>query len=259
MKLISKALLFTVAVVAAIAARAEDRLFAVVDYMHLPEQRNAEDYIALEKLWLRLHQKAVDTGLCRGWYLNRVENGGRSEYVTVRVYDSLDKAVNPWPESLRSGLYNSDEMAKIRQGGQIRQLIHSEVWELEASAMKQGETDSTLPMHIQFMKPNLGKASEYYHMEHYLYKKIHQARIDAGQMKTWLFLSRTYPHGTDSEYDFVTVDVYPSSGSSWDNKVAQSALSKEEWEKLPPPWEVRTLVREEIWHPLLRTTPAKKQ
>jgi hypothetical protein len=258
MNLLTKAIVLVLLAAGGLAARAQEHLYAAVDYMHIPEGQSAEQYIGLEKLWQRLHQKAVDAGLCRAWYLDRVENGGRSDFVTVRLYDSLDKMVNAWPDSLRAGLYTSDETAEMRRTGQFRSLIHSELWELESSAMK-NDGESQLPVYVDFMKPKPGKAGAYYSMEHDFYQKIHKVRIEAGQMKSWFFLSRMYPHGTDGEYDFITVNIYSDKGPAWDGKLAQSALTKEEWDKMPHPSEVRTLVREEIWHPVLRTTPAKKQ
>jgi len=64
--------------------------------------------------------------------------------------------------------------------------------------------------------------------------------------------------GAEAEYSFITLNIFPEKGGSWDNKLAQSALTKEEWDKMPNPSDVRTLVRQEIWHPVLRATPAKK-
>jgi len=54
-------------------------------------------------------QKAVDAGICQAWYLEKVENGGRGDYVTVRVYNSLDKMANPWPGSVTNNLFNAEE------------------------------------------------------------------------------------------------------------------------------------------------------
>ena len=58
------------------------------------------------------------------------------------------------------------------------------------------------------MKPMPGKGNEYYNLEKNTYTKVHQARIKAGEMKNWYFLSRVYPRGTDSDFDFVTVNIY---------------------------------------------------
>ena len=50
--------------------------YAVVEYMHLPEGKSEEAYLATEKLWQRLHQKAVDAGTYQAWYLERLRTEG---------------------------------------------------------------------------------------------------------------------------------------------------------------------------------------
>jgi len=257
MKMLKAAIGLTCIIAGTLAARAQERLYAVVNYMHIPEGQSHEEYIALEKLWQRLHQKAVDTGFCKGWYLSRVENGGRNQYVTVELYNSLNKYADRWPDSMRAGLYNSEENAKMQQTGQLRVLTRSELWEIQASAIKSGDQEAPSIIQVDFIKPKPKKYRDYYGMERNLYQKIHKARIDAGQMKSWYFLSRMLPGGADNEFDFVTLNGFPEKGGAWDNKVAQSALTKEEWDSKPPSSDVRNVVRQEIWHPMLRTTPAK--
>lgn len=257
MKFIKNTILLTLCLAGALSAQAQQRLYAVVDYMHLGEGQSSEQYLALEKLWQRMHQKAVDTGLCRGWYLSRVENGGRNQFVTLRVYDSLEKMAEPWPDSLRAGLYNSEETARMKQTGQTRTLTQSELWQFEAFAM--GDDKKPLPVVVHFMKATPGKENDYFNMERNLYAKIQKARVDAGQMKSWFFLSRLFPSGADATYDFVTVNGYPEKGPSWDRKTDEAAVTKEEWAAMPRIFDLRTNVRQEIWHPVLRATAAEKK
>ncbi len=262
MKRFSKVLLFLCILGAASVARAQqEHLYAVIDYMHIPDGKSEQDYIALEKLWKRLHQKAADAGICRAWYLNRVENGGRNDFVTIRVYDSLNKIADPWPESLTKGLFTSQEEAQMGQTEQVRNLTHSELWEVEASALSKLEGESQHYSSINFMKPTPGKTGDYYKMEKGLFSKIHKARVDAGQMDGWYFLSRMFPSGYDAEYDFITVDVYLDKAASQkqiDAKIFENALSKEELAKANTVQELRTVVRREIWHSVLRVVPSKK-
>jgi phosphoribosyl-dephospho-CoA transferase len=48
---------------ATLSARAQNHRYAIVEYMHLPEGKGEEAYLATEKLWQRLHQRAVDAGM----------------------------------------------------------------------------------------------------------------------------------------------------------------------------------------------------
>src|SRR5262249_52997302 len=147
-------LLFTCLLTSVTALRAQQQhLYAVIDYMHIPDGQSDRDYIALEKLWSRIHQKACDAGICRGWYVAQVENGGRNDFVTIRVYDSLNKIAEPWPDSLTKGLFSSQEETQMNQTARVRQLTHSELWEIEASTIKELEGDSKHYTVIDFMKP----------------------------------------------------------------------------------------------------------
>ncbi|MGA2658472.1 MAG: hypothetical protein ABSH34_13285 [Verrucomicrobiota bacterium] len=262
MKRLSTVLLSLCLLGAATAARAQQpHLYAVIDYMHIPDDKSDQDYIALEKLWQRLHQKAVDAGICRGWHMDRVENGGRNDFVTIRVYDSLNKIVDPWPDSLTKGLFTSQEEAQMNQTAEVRQLTRSELWEVEASAVKSLEGQSQHYSSINFMKPKPGKAGDYYKMEKEIWSKLHKARVDAGLMDGWYFLSRMFPSGHDAEYDFITVDIYAdkaASEKSFDSELAQKALSKEDFAKVNTTLDLRTVVRREIWHSLLQAVPSKK-
>ena len=243
---------------AALAANAQNRTFLAVDRMHIPEGQSSEAYIATEKLWQRLHQRAVDTGICLSWALYKVENGGRTHYATVRAYNSLDKMSNPWPESIAKDLYSPEESKMMSQTGKTRDLIHAELLGMEAAATGDGKPDPSDSISVEYMKPKPGKGNEYYTMEKDTYSKIHQARVKAGEMKSWYFLSRRFPRGTDSEFDFITVNVYPKNGGGWNSKIIETALGKDEAAKLGDPGNVRTMVRSEVWHPVLSTTPATK-
>ena len=259
MKRFTNILMLSLLMTGGLATRAAEKFYAVIAYMHIPEGQSREEYLALEKLWQRLHEKAVDTGFCHAWYLNRVENGGRNHFVTVELYDSLEKFSNRWPESLRAGLYNSEENEKMGKTGQTRVLTQQEIWRIEASVMKSQDDGTLLPIQVDFIKPKPGQYGKYHAMERDLYQKIHKARIDAGQMQSWVFLRRMLPGGADTEFSFVTFNSFPEKRGSWDNKVAQAALTKEEWDNKPRLSDVRSVVRQEIWHPVLRTTPAKEK
>ena len=239
----------------------QQRLYAVIDYMHIPDDKSDKDYIALEKLWSRIHQKACDAGICRAWYVDQVENGGRNDFVTIRIYDSLDKTAAPWPESVTKDLFSSQEEAQMNQTTQVRQLTHSELWEIEASALKELGGDSKHYAVINFMKPKPGKDGEYNKMEKEVFSKVHKGRVDAGQMNGWYFMSRVFPSGSDGEYDFITADVYGDKAASekpLDEKMVQDALGKEDSGKAMGVLDLRTVVRREVWHSVLRVVPSKK-
>ena len=113
---------------------------------------------------------------------------------------------------------------------------------------------------VTFMKPKPGKDDEYYQAEKEIFRKVHQARVDAGVMTSWYFLSRVFPSGTDSAFDFVTVNVYADKAAAerpWDMKLLEKSLNKDELAKSNTFLDMRTAVRNEIWHSVLRAVPSK--
>jgi len=258
-RLASTLLLFLLAA-GTLPARAQSspQRYAIIEYMHLPEGKSEETYLATEKLWQRLHQKAVDAGTYQAWYLERVENGGRGDFVTVTVYDSLDKMANPWPDSMMKSLFNAEEMKTMQDTAKTRDLIHRELWAFESSAEQTPGGDPSSYVWVQFMKPKEGKSRDYAKMEKDTYTKIHQARIKAGEMKNWHFMSRLFPSGMDADFEFVTINVFAQKDWKWNDKLVESVLGKEEAAKLGNPTVIRTTVREELWRPLLRTIPSQK-
>jgi len=254
---------FTIFCVGDLAVQAQNRIFAIIDYMHIPEARRAEDYIAVEKLWQRRHQKAVDAGICKGWALYRVENGGRTDFVTVRFYDSLDKSINPWPESLSQGLYNSDEIKMMEGTQDSRQFIFSEVHERIAEVGLTGRMDFSLVNVRNYMKSMPDKNA--LNIEATVYSKIHAEAKKAGLIEAWAVSKRVYPSGKNMDWDYSTSNWFTKKqmtqrwdGKKW-RKTVEAALGKEEAGKLPDNATWRTAIRKEIWYPILATEPKSKK
>jgi len=253
--------LLSLCLLSAATAAPPQYVYAAVDYMHIPDGKSPDDYIALEKLWQRLHQKAVDGGICLGWYMDRVENGGRNDFVTIRTYDSLNKMADPWPSSLTKGLFTDAEDAQMNKTDEARQLIHSELWRVEAATLKKMEGQSQHYAIVSFMKPKSGKDAEYYKMEKEIFSKIHGALKDAGLMNGWLFMSRMFPSGYDSDYDYITLSLYPDKAASekgFEMSLIEKALTKDQLATSMKFLDYRSIVRSEIWYSVLQTVPAKK-
>jgi hypothetical protein len=95
-------------------------------------------------------------------------------------------------------------------------------------------------------------------MEKYFYKTIHEARISAGQMHSWVLFSRVVPAGTDADFDFVTFNGYAENGGKWDEEIVRTALTEEERRKMPKARDIRALASEEIWTPIIHSMPSRK-
>jgi len=60
------------------------------------------------------------------------------------------------------------------------------------------------------MKVPPNGAEEYISMEQDIWKPVHQERINSGKLLGWYLLRVEYPGGTQADYNFVAVNIYPS-------------------------------------------------
>jgi hypothetical protein len=100
-------------IAACLPARAEEKSYLIVNYMRVQMARRSRTIWRWRSFGKRLHQKAVDTGFCKGWFLHRIEGDAGNRFVTVEIFDSLDKYAQRWPASMREGLYNSEELGEM--------------------------------------------------------------------------------------------------------------------------------------------------
>lgn len=81
---------------------------------------------------------------------------------------------------------------------------------LTAAAYTQSQ-QPPLVVDVSFMKVEPGKVGEYLRLERELWKPVHQDRIRSGHMRSWSLYRVDFPYGTETPYNFVTLNVYNSS------------------------------------------------
>ena len=232
-------------------------VYAVVDYMKVADGRDA-DYIALEQtVWKKIHQARLKGGVIIGWYLYKVDNEPKNrreyDFVTVNVYDSFVKFEDPFPDEYLMAAYSKEELQKhIRKTIKCRDLIRSEVWKSEAAAMARRRSEKPFIV-VHYMQPTLGRETAYRDTELNVFRKMHQARIDAGVMDGWFFLGRRFPGGSEVPYQFVTVNVFPSLEkfqASWTKETLDpvvESLNEEQRAALASMPQLRRMVKQDIW------------
>ena len=107
---------------------------------------------------------------------------------------------------------------------------------------------------VDFMKVAPGNEAEYLDVEHSIWKPIHEARQRAGNLVSWSLYMIRYPSGTNTEYNFVTVNAYSdfnhTENSFSDNVVQQAhpgASEADRTEMMNRTGASRDLVRSEMW------------
>ena len=55
--------------------------------------------------------------------------------------------------------------------------------------------------------------SEYLKLESELWRPLHESRVASGEMTAWFLFEVTYPYGSNRDYDFVAINIFPGTES----------------------------------------------
>lgn len=105
---------------------------------------------------------------------------------------------------------------------------------------------------VDYMKVEPGNHAEYLELEK-VWKKVHQANIDAGKYEHWTLENVEYPFGTQVEYNYLTrINLSGEKQlanyiENWEMPDLQSILTEEEMAMMKRTNEIRTFVKSEVW------------
>jgi hypothetical protein len=226
--LVSAVLISLGFVQSATSADTPSPIYVVVDYMKVAKDKTA-DYLEVEKIWKKIHQKRVERGLINSWFLYKVENAAQNardyQFVTVQVFDSFAKLENPYPDDIFTAVYPGPELAGyMKKTGESRDLIRSEIYHLESAALDEAKRSEHPTITVSFMQPAQGKDADYYKMERDIFQKLHKERIKRDILGAWFFLSRTFPGGSEVPYSYLTLNVFPSAEKAKENTYPDDLL-----------------------------------
>ncbi len=138
----------------------------------------------------------------------------------------------------------------------LRLFVLSSVFFLTASLKSPIENEVPAPSPtyyaVQYMKVHPTMDNDYVRLETEVWKKLHQARKEAGVLDGWYMFRVLSPAGTDADYNYVTVNVYNTreklAGHYESYGVDYSKfLESEEIALALKTDEIRDLVNEEVW------------
>lgn len=241
-------------------------VYALVDYMRVSKDK-VNDYLEVERIWKKIHEKRLEKGLITAWYFYQVDNSpGDSrdyQYVTVNVCNSFASLENPFPDDVFSSVYSNEELQKyMKKTDESRDLIRSEVWHMESSAMSPpGDSENPPYILTSYMQPVTGKEVDYERMEGEIFQKLHQELVNRKNMNAWIFLSRKFPGGSEIPYSYMTVNVFPNKEKSeqWPDDLVKSVFPNQDVSKWGSLNDYRKVVKTDIWKPLDRATKAPPQ
>jgi hypothetical protein len=201
----------------AMAQTDDGTLYVQVDYMKVPE--GGEDaYLALERdMWKPIHEQQVRQGIITGWSVYSVRFGAPNadyNFTTVNVFDDFAKLENPYPQEVFEAAFSDGTPEGLTERTvAAREMVHTEIWQLIDTAQAEGEPGpSGRYLVLNYMHVPTGGESKYVSVEQEVWKPLHQARVDAGQMSGWGMYGLAFPGGKVTHYSFGTVDYYDELG-----------------------------------------------
>lgn len=238
-------------------------LYAMVDYMAVPPGGGAE-YEAMEReVWKAIHEERLERGLITGWALYDVWMSAMNSpynYVTVTLVDDFGKLEDAYPDDILAAAHpNGDLDAMMARTEAAREIVHSEVWQLQSSAEAGAPGEWVL---VSYMQVPAGGDGEYLAVENEIWKPAIEARIQQGGLRSWGVYSLMMPYGTDMRYNYATADAFASLAdvaAPWYETVfprVHAGLTKQQFDAMMARTEAsRTILKGELWHLLEAVNP----
>lgn len=127
---------------------------------------------------------------------------------------------------------------------------------LVPTAFSQSE-ETNYVVQVDYMKVAPGKLDEYLEVETEMWKPVHQERVKNGELVSWSLYGRQFPYGTNTEYDYVTVNVFSSpeafiKGTDFNALFSKVYPGKDVSQMFEQTNDSRQLVRGDVLYPLAR-------
>ena len=185
-------------------------------YMKVKPENRAE-YIKLEKAWKKIHAARKEAGRLDDWSLMELisPRGSENDYdfVTRDSYLGKEKYAATFSEATMPQYWQSlltiEEIDLVLRTEQIRTIVKNETWNV-SDVVWAADATATAEIYVfNYFKVPLGKTmADHTKIEIDIWKPIHQARVNANQMKGWVALDMMMPMGAFLPYSQATIDVY---------------------------------------------------
>ncbi|MDX1546559.1 MAG: hypothetical protein R3247_06210 [Rhodothermales bacterium] len=255
------ALLFAAAATA--QAPAVPTLYAVVEYLAVPPGGGAEYEATEREIWKAIHEERLQRGIITGWALYDVWMPALNspyDYVTVSFVDDFGKLADVYSDDLFAAAHpGGDHDAMRARTEAAREMVHSEVWQLQSTATAGMPGDWVL---VSYMQVPAGGDGEYMAVENEIWKPAIEARIQEGGLRNWSVYSLVMPYGADMRYNYATTDTFESLAdvaAPWFETFfpqAHAGLTPQQFDAMMARTDAsRTILKGELWHLLDAVNP----
>ena len=199
--------------------------YHVHDYFMVPSGGHA-DYLAMEKVWKKIHQANIKAGKYVNWELTSILMPGNAtgayNYVTrTSVTGEKNLAAllsGEFYNANPSDMLTEDEMIIYKNTGKLRSFVKQEVYTVSHLLPAADWDKVKVAVHNHFDFPESGSRSAHVKAEKEVWDPVHAARIKDGKMLGWVVAAKILPWGANEPFHDVTVDLYESLESYLSNR-----------------------------------------
>ena len=184
--------------------------YAIVAFHKLQPGKTMDDAIAIEKQWAQLHQIRKNAGVISDWIMYVPYNGMKSEgidfdYITVNGGTDLDK-LHTYPMEIFAEMTKANPTAfdKLAAATASTQTILRQAISKRVNGTAKG-TNKTQFLVFDLMKVADGAAYEAFENK---VLKVHEARVEAGNISGWSLYKTLYPSSDDVSANYFTIQSY---------------------------------------------------
>jgi hypothetical protein len=184
--------------------------YTVVAFHKLQPGKTMDDAIAIEKQWAPIHQIRKNAGIISDWIMYVPYNGIKSQgldfdYITVNAGTDLDK-IHTYPMELFADMVKADPTAleKLSASTAKTQTILRQAISKKVNGTAKG-TNKTQFLVFDMMKVADDAAYEAFENR---VLKVHEARIEAGNITGWSLYKTLYPTSDDVSGNYWTIQSF---------------------------------------------------
>ncbi len=198
-----------------LSTTSQAQIYAVVDFMKVPEGGDGEYLKVEQEMWKPMHQEWVNTGNLDSWSLWSIPYPGGTDaeyhYATVRIYtddSQLENTMNNMDAVFKKVHPGMDADKAFDRTLASRDLVKTHMlynWESYHDTTQAGP-DTYLT--VVYFKIPMKNWDTYREMERKYFLPTHKAEMEVGCRSGWDGYQLIRPFGMGQDYQFVAVDFY---------------------------------------------------
>jgi hypothetical protein len=189
-------------------AQSQQGDYIKVDYLEIPFEEEDRFLNETRENWKSMQQERIDNGEISGWRLYRVKFPGswNNEYNYVSVTNAPSMSAFENSEIAEAGAsVITSQNPTMRP---LNSIMHSELWRVRNSVIKDQEIVPSLYMIKDYMEVSLGREYEYQMFEDEIARPLHEDRMEMDRMNAWEVYQLIIPGGINYGYNFSTGNFY---------------------------------------------------